>query len=248
MFDFATALGLLLGLAITLLAMVMGGDASLFLNFHAFIIIFGGVSAAALIRFQFKTFFQSLGRGLKLSLNQSNLNGTVLIEELALLTQVKRKNQPFPVSHSPALRQGLKLIEDGFEADYIRLTLERERETRLAHLEETARVFRTIGEIAPAFGMIGTLIGMVQMFANMSDPTSLGPYMATALLATLYSAVLANVIALPLAEKIERRVDEEDRYLTLVIEGILSLKQAKSPLYMRESLASLLPFNEKVLA
>jgi chemotaxis protein MotA len=248
MIDFATALGLLLGLAVTVFVMLTGADITLFFNLHAFIIIFGGVFAATLMRFPLNIFFSRFVLGLRQGFFTPRTALKDIVEELAQMALAKRKGQPLPTHPSPLLARGVKLIDDGFEAEHIRLTLERARETHLAQMDEAAALFRTIGEIAPAFGMIGTLIGMVQMFANMQDPTSLGPYMAAALLATLYSALIAHVFALPLAEKLARNIEAQDRRYTLMIEGIIAVKLAKSPLFLRESLSAFLPQPEKEAA
>ena len=86
------------------------------------------------------------------------------------------------------LAKGVRFVADGYEAAFIRDNLERDRDNFLTHLDEGQKIYRAIGDCAPAFGMIGTLLGMVQMFANMTDPSKLGPFMAVALLATLYGA------------------------------------------------------------
>ena len=87
----------------------------------------------------------------------------------------------------------MRFVADGYDADFIRDNLERDRDNFLIHLDEGQKIYRAIGDCAPAFGMVGTLIGMVQMFANMTDPSKLGPYMAVALLATFYGAAVANL-------------------------------------------------------
>ncbi len=97
--------------------------------------------------------------------------------------------------------------------------------TSSRHLDEGQKIYRAIGDCAPAFGMIGTLIGMVQMFANMTDPSKLGPFMATALLATLYGAVVANIICLPIADKLHLKLVDEEINRTLIIDGILMIRE-----------------------
>ncbi len=106
----------------------------------------------------------------------------------------------------------MRFIADGYDADFIRDNLERDRDNFLTHLDEGSKIYRAIGDCAPAFGMIGTLIGMVQMFANMSDPSKLGPLMAIALLATLYGALVANLVCLPIADKLHvKLIDRGDQ-------------------------------------
>src|SRR6202035_2987733 len=114
-------------------------------------------------------------------------------------------------------------------------------ETFLTHLDEGQKIYRAVGDCAPAFGMVGTLIGMVQMFANMTDPSKLGPYMATALLATLYGAVLANLFCLPIADKLHGKLLDEETNRTLIIDGILMIRDSKSPTLVREMLLAYLP-------
>ncbi len=124
---------------------------------------------------------------------------------------------------------------------FIRDAMERERETFFMHLDEGQKIYRAIGDCAPAFGMVGTLIGMVQMFANMSDPSKLGPFMAIALLATLYGALVANLFCLPIADKLQVKLHDEETNRTLIIDGVLMIREAKSPAIIREMLVAYLP-------
>src|SRR5437879_13829160 len=102
------------------------------------------------------------------------------------------------------------------------------------HLDEGGKTYRAIGDCTPAFGMVGTLIGMVQMFANMTDPSKLGPFMATALLATLYGAMIANLFCLPIADKLHGKLLDEETNRTLILDGILMMRDSKSPTFGRE--------------
>src|SRR5881396_1759199 len=119
--------------------------------------------------------------------------------------------------------------------------LARDRDNFLMHLDEGSKIYRAIGDCAPAFGMIGTLIGMVQMFANMTDPSKLGPFMAVALLATLYGALVANLFCLPIADKLHGKLLDEETNRTLIIDGILMIRDSKSPALVREMLLAYLP-------
>src|SRR5256886_6676533 len=111
----------------------------------------------------------------------------------------------------------------------------------LTHLDEGQKIYRAIGDCAPAFGMIGTLIGMVQMFANMTDPSKLGPLMAVALLATFYGAALANLLCLPIADKLHLKLVDEEINRTLIIDGVLMIPDSKSPALVRGILLRYLP-------
>ena len=125
--------------------------------------------------------------------------------------------------------------------EVIRDNMERDRDNFLRHLNEGSKIYRAIGDCAPAFGMIGTLLGMVQMFSNMSDPSKLGPFMAVALLATLYGALVANLICLPIADKLHGKLLDEETNRTLIIDGILMIRDSKSPALVREMLLAYLP-------
>ena len=141
----------------------------------------------------------------------------------------------------PFLAKGIRFVADGYDADFIRDNLERDRDNFLTHLDEGQKIYRAVGDCAPAFGMIGTLVGMVQMFANMTDPSKLGPFMATALLATLYGAVVANLMCLPIADKLHLKLVDEEINRTLIIDGVLMMRDSKSPTLVREMLLAYLP-------
>src|SRR6202040_1955688 len=119
---------------------------------------------------------------------------------------------------------------------FIRDNLERDRDNFLMHLDEGGKIYRAIGDCAPPFGMIGTLIGMVQMFANMTDPSKLGPFMATALLATLYGALVANLFCLPIADKLHGKLLDEETNRTLIINGFLLIRYPKTRARVRKAL------------
>ena len=123
--------------------------------------------------------------------------------------------------------------------------MQRDTDAFLQRLEEGGKVYRAIGDAAPAWGMIGTLIGMVQMFSNMEDPSKLGPFMAISLLATLYGALIANLICLPVADKLQLKLEEEDVCRALVIDGVMQIREAKSPAVVREMLVAYLPVKHR---
>jgi chemotaxis protein MotA len=249
MIDIATALGLIIGFAVTVLLMVMSGDLSLFINGHAALVIFGGALAATLIRFPLSTMLNGLPMGLRYVFQMRASDPRIVIESIAeLATKARREGVLSLKSEAISdvfLAKGVQYLVDGHDAATLRLQLERERDSHLNRLDQGQKIYRSIGECAPAFGMIGTLIGMVQMFANMADPTSLGPYMATALLATLYGALIANIIALPIADKLEGKLHDEELTRTIIIEGVVAMREAKNPRLLREGLLSFLPEHHK---
>ncbi len=243
--DIATALGLVSAIVVIATMVLMGGDLHMFISEHAIIIIFGGSFAATLIRFPLATMMHGLPMGARYAFKLTSTNARDLVDEIAGLAEIARKSGPVGLEKvTPAdafLAKGTRFVADGYDADFIRDNLERDRDNFLTHLDEGQKIYRAIGDCAPAFGMIGTLIGMVQMFANMTDPSKLGPFMATALLATLYGALVANIFCLPIADKLHVKLVEEEINKTLIIDGILMIRDSKSPTLVREMLLAYLP-------
>ena len=243
--DIATGLGLLAGATVVVTLMLMGGGLGMFVSDHAVIIIFGGSFAATLIRFPLSSIFHGLPLGMKFVFTMRRISQRELVDEIAGLAEIARKQGPIGLEkvevEDPYLAKGIRFVADGYNSEFIRDNLERDRDNFLSHLDEGQKIYRAVGDCAPAFGMIGTLIGMVQMFANMTDPSKLGPFMATALLATLYGAVVANILCLPIADKLHLKLADEEINRTLIIDGVLMIREFKSPTLVREMLIAYLP-------
>lgn len=243
--DIATGLGLFAGGVVIVTLIFMGGDLRMFYDIHAVIIIFGGSFSATLIRFPFVSMIHGLPLGIKFAFTMRTTTSRELVDELASIAEIARKQGPVGLEKVEAsdsfLAKGIRFVADGYDVNFIRDNLERDRDNFLHHLDEGQKIYRAVGDCAPAFGMIGTLIGMVQMFANMTDPSKLGPLMAIALLATLYGALVANLFCLPIADKLQVKLAEEDTNRTLIIDGILMIRDSKSPALVREMLLAYLP-------
>src|SRR6187200_275011 len=243
--DITTLLGLVAGGIVLVTLILMGGDLRMFYDVHAIIIIFGGSFAATLIRFPLSAILHGMPLGAKFAFTMSRLSAHDLVDELARIAEIARKQGPVGLekveTDEPFLAKGIRYVADGYDLEFIRDNMERDRDNFLMHLDEGSKIYRAIGDCAPAFGMIGTLIGMVQMFANMTDPSKLGPFMATALLATLYGALVANLFCLPIADKLHGKLLDEEVNRTLIIDGVLMIRDAKSPALVREMLLTYLP-------
>jgi chemotaxis protein MotA len=243
--DIATGLGLIAGTAVVCTLILLGGDFRMFYDLHALIVIFGGSFSATLIRFPLGAIFHGLPLGAKFAFTLRRQSQRDLIDQLASIAETARKQGPTGLEkieiEDPFLAKGVRLVADGYDTNFIRDNLERDRDNFLQHLDEGGKIYRAIGDCAPAFGMIGTLLGMVQMFANMTDPSKLGPFMAVALLATLYGALVANLVCLPIADKLHVKLTDEDTNRTLIIDGILMIRDSKSPALVREMLLAYLP-------
>ena len=243
--DIMTGVGLVFGIIVIATMVFMGGDLHMFVSEHAVIIIFGGSIAATMIRFPLSAILHGLPLGAKFAFTMSRLSARDLVDELARIAEIARKQGPVGLekveTDEPFLAKGIRYVADGYDLEFIRDNLERDRDNFLMHLDEGGKIYRAVGDCAPAFGMIGTLIGMVQMFANMTDPSKLGPYMAVALLATFYGAAVANLFCLPIADKLHLKLVDEEINRTLIIDGILMIREAKSPTLVREMLLAYLP-------
>jgi len=243
--DIATGLGLIAGTAVVCTLIMLGGDFRMFYDLHALIVIFGGSFSATLIRFPLSAIFHGLPLGAKFAFTLRRQSQRDLIDQLAGIAETARKQGPTGLEKIEVddafLAKGVRYVADGYEAAFIRDNLERDRDNFLTHLDEGQKIYRAIGDCAPAFGMIGTLLGMVQMFANMTDPSKLGPFMAVALLATLYGALVANLVCLPIADKLHGKLTDEDINRTLIIDGILMIRDSRSPALVREMLLAYVP-------
>jgi chemotaxis protein MotA len=244
--DIATGAGLVAGIAtIFTLIMIDGGHFGAYFDKHAVIVVFGGALAATMVRFPFSVIIHGLPMGLRYCFTGRSIHPRELIGEISQVADLVRKSGPMALEsvkvEDTFLAQGLRYVADGYDREFIKETMERDRDIFLMHLEEGSKVYRAFGDCAPAWGMVGTILGMVSMFANMSDPSKLGPAMATALLATLYGAVVSNLFTLPLADKLHVKLEEENVSRSLIIDGVLLIRESKSPNLIREMLVSYLP-------
>lgn len=250
--DLATILGIAAGTCVVALAIFMGGNAQTFVNLPSVLIVVGGGFAATVIRFPLANVFHALILGGKVAFTHKKKSPTEIINEVAGLADIIRKSGPLGLEGQDIddefLSKGAQMVADGYESATIREMLERERDLNLERLEEGQRIYKAIGDAAPAFGMIGTLVGLVQMLSTMDDPSTIGPSMAVALLTTLYGAVIANLIALPIADKLGTKGKIEDINQTLSLDGVMLLRENKSPAVIREMLVAYLPETQRAHA
>ncbi|WP_456445256.1 MotA/TolQ/ExbB proton channel family protein, partial [Thiolapillus sp.] len=139
------------------------------------------------------------------------------------------------------LKKGIELLVDGHDSDFVRKMLGQDINLAIERNEDGINIFKAIGDVAPAMGMIGTLIGLVQMMSNMDDPKALGPAMAVALLTTFYGAVIANALALPIADKLTHRNKEERINKSMILEGVSAIQEGLNPRVIEGMLQTYLP-------
>jgi chemotaxis protein MotA len=247
--DLATLIGLIGVLVVMGVAIAIGsGGPDLFVNLPGLLIVLGGTLMATLIKFPFGEIMRAFKVGLKVFAARSE-DPEKLIREAVELAGIARKQGLLALEGHPAanafLKKGIGLLVDGHPPQLVRKILASDINQMIQRHDRGARIFRAIGEVAPAMGMIGTLIGLVQMLASMDDPSSIGPAMAVALLTTLYGAVIANAIALPIANKLAIRSSEERTIKRLVLESISAIQEGLNPMVMEELLNTFLPENRR---
>ena len=245
--DLATLIGLLSGIIIIVAAIWTGGSLMLFINVPSILIVCGCTIAATLIRFPLKTCLGAFKVALNAFRSRSEPPLNIIMQAVELAGVVRREGL-LALEHQPVedpfFAKGLRLCVDGLEPEFVRKVLTEEMENTVNRHEGGQQIFRAVGDAAPAMGMIGTLIGLVQMLADMNDPKAIGPAMAVALLTTFYGAVIANLMALPIADKLGIRTDEEGLNKLLVIESISAIQEGRNPRVMEELLMSYLPGQE----
>ncbi len=247
--DLATLIGILAGFGIIVAAIVVGGDLGTFVDVPSVLIVIGGGMAATLIRFPLAGIIGAFALGGKIAFVHKKTVPAEIIEKLAEMSEVIRKEGPLGLENveiqDETIAKGAQYVADGYDEDFIKDAMEREAELGLERLEEGQRVFKALGDAAPAFGMIGTLVGLVQMLATMDDPATIGPSMAIALLTTMYGAVVSNLICLPMADKMDAKFKVDQMKNALIIDGILQLRANKSPAVMKEMLIAYLPEKQR---
>ena len=244
--DFATFLGIGGGFGVLVLAIFMeGSKLSMFMDLLATNVVIMGALTTTMARFTMKGFLAAMGTGLKSVAFDHHVSPRDMIEKIAELADIVRKQGPLGLEaveiEDEFLAKGMRMIADGFDLHIIRETLERERDLQLERIDDANKLFNFMGNAAPGMGMVGTIIGLVSMFAHMDDPKKIGPGMAVALLTTLYGAVMANVVALPIADKLQIKSLHESVNFTLIIDGVLMIRENKSPAVIRDMLISYLP-------
>ncbi len=249
--DLATLIGLLGAFGIIGATIMLGASSEMFFNVPSLLSVVVGSLFVVLMKFSLKQFlgaFKVAARAFKFRLP----NVEESIAELVEIAQVARKEGVLALESreisSPFLKSGIQLMIDGQGQDTIRAFLEKERLLTLDRNRWGAKVFSAMGDVGPAMGMIGTLVGLVQMLANMEDPKSIGPAMAVALLTTLYGAMMATMLCLPLADKLNLRMSEEARMQALWIDALLAIQDGINPRIIEQMLKTYLPPEKRAAA
>lgn len=249
--DLATLLGLVTAWGLIVATILLGAAAGTFVNMPSLAIVLGGTFAVVLMRFTLGQFIGSIKTATKAFLHKSE-SPEDIIERVVELAGIARKEGLLALERqeitNPVLAKGINLLVDGHEPTVVKKALLTEMNETLNRHSIGQQIFKAIGDAAPAMGMIGTLVGLVQMLSNMSDPKSIGPAMAIALLTTLYGAMLANMFALPIADKLLLRSSEEQMNKNIIIESVLGIQEGQNPKILGEILKNFLPASKRETA
>jgi chemotaxis protein MotA len=251
--DISTLLGFVLGLGLILWSMAHGGIQGLALFVHgpAAAVVVGGSLAAICIHFPLSD-VKNLAKVILKNFLHKVPSPTQEIERIIGYANLARRDGLLALESKlqevkdPFFAKGVQLVIDGFAADTIKdiLTLDAEVEKQRHAIGK--KMLEQFGTFAPAFGMVETLIGLVQMLSNLSDPSKIGAGMAGALVGTFYGAFLANMVFLPMAGKLDVRSKEEYQRRELVIEGLSAIQSGEKPQLIKERLKGFLPPAERV--
>jgi chemotaxis protein MotA len=237
--DLATVIGLVSGSFLILVSIFMGGSAGIFFNVPGLLIVGGGTIAATFIKFKMADVIGSISVAMKAFLQKME-NPEDIITEMVNFTRIAKKEGLIALEkETPSdefSAKALRYLSDGYDEGLIEDMLNKDIRLTLQRHTTGQNVFKSMGDAAPAFGMIGTLIGLVQMLASMEDPSTIGPAMAVALLTTMYGAVIANLICLPLADKLALNSEKEKLNKSIILEAAIAINRGVSPIVLEESL------------
>lgn len=244
--DLSTIIGLISGIILITWGIMDAGKLSWFWSLSSLLIVVGGTIAAIFIAFPLKKVLSTM-KVVKKAFSNSTYEIATIINKIVSLANVARREGLLALEEAveeiedPFLQKGVMLIVDGTDPELVKNILE----TEIAFLEERHNegkgIFDTMGTLSPAFGMIGTLIGLVAMLKQLDEPSTIGPSMAVALLTTLYGSLIANMLCIPIARKLKLKSREEILLKEIMIEGLLSIQAGENPRIIEEKLKAFLP-------
>ena len=244
--DLSTVLGLIGAFVLLGLGVIFArGDLLLFVSPASVMIAVGG-SAAALMTSNELSYFLGMTRVVRFAFFSPNLNAKDMIVTLVSFSEKARREGLLALEDDlddlddNFLKKGIQLVVDGTDPELVRRVMETELEHVIDRHHKGIKLFEDWGVFAPAFGLIGTLIGLILMLVNLEDRAAIGPGMSTALLTTLYGVVLANAVLLPIANKLTLRADEETLLKMIMIEGTLAIQAGDNPRIVRDKLIAFL--------
>lgn len=247
--DISTVVGLLLATAAIIGSIIYGSPISIFIDIPSIVVVGGGVIATTMIKWPLEQLKSLLSYYMK-SIFMTRVDTRQMIDEIQKLAEMARRESVFALEKAPVedkfLKKAVTLAADNRPPEVITSILSLEIAAMEERHSKGVDILEGMGADGPAFGMIGTLIGLVQMLQNMSDPSSIGPAMAVALLTTFYGSVIANVFTIPVAAKLKQRSKEEATKMNIIVAGVLGIVAGENPRVIREKLDSFLPPKDRL--
>jgi len=244
--DIATLIGIFGGSLLIIISIMVGGGLGGFINIPSLLIVIGGTVSAVLVQYPLGDVLGIMAV-VRQTIFAQSYDPKELIDLIIKLAEEARRDGLLALEKRIKeiddyfIKAGLQLAIDGTEPEILRDILYKELENLEDRHRKGQGIFEAFGAFAPAFGMIGTLIGLVLMLRTMKDPSTIGPSMAVALITTFYGAVLSNLIFLPLGGKLKERTKEEVKIREMVIEGIMSIQSGDNPRLVEQKLLTFLP-------
>lgn len=248
--DIATLLGMVGAFSFIVWAVVRQDQLDMFTgDWFSPLFVLSGTVLGVMIRYSMGHFLRSITVVARAFSNQTD-DPQQLIDEIVSLATASRKDgllalEKITISE-PFLEEGIQMLIDGSNPDVVKQSMSKNMRGILERNSASQKVWRSMGESSPAFGMIGTVVGLVAMMAKMDDPKAIGPAMALALLTTLYGSVLANVLFLPVADKLKYRSSNEQLKLTLCIDGVMAISAGQNPRVIASVLSAYLDPTQRV--
>ncbi len=250
--DIASLIGIIMCFVMLVYGIISNhADMMTYLNFPSAIITFGGAIFATMLSYSMQDFLNSM-KSIGLIFKASKMNTSEMIKSIIDLSNVARKEGLLSLEEAaadldePFLKKGILLIVDGTDPDLVRGIMETELISIEARHKTVISFWEALAAMGPAWGMIGTLVGLVNMLNNMSDPSSIGGDMAVALITTLYGSVLANWLCTPVAGKLKAQNAQEMQLKEIMVEGLLSIQAGENPRVIEEKLKSFLAPKDRV--
>ncbi len=248
--DLATIGGLILGTALLLWGIMSNSDLSAFTDVPSVVIVIGGAVSALLVAVPMHR-IKAVVSVFKKTIMYKSVSAEQLIKDLVSYAEVARRDGILSLEsmtkdiEDDFIVRGIQMAVDGTDPELIEQIMNSDLENLMERHEIGKSIFDILGKYAPAFGMIGTLIGLVAMLQNMDDPSSIGAGMAVALLTTLYGAVASNLIFLPLADRLAKRSSDEVLLKTIIVRGVMSIQSGDNPRIVEQKLLTFLPPDER---
>jgi chemotaxis protein MotA len=246
--DLASLIGIISGIGLIVSAIIFGGNVHNFMNIPGIMIVLGGTMAATLLTFQFKDVLTAF-RSAYFVFSSPKQDSQELINTMIKLGTISRRKGLLSLmdvkTNSPFLKRVCTLIADAADEDTLRSAMRTEIDSMQMRHYIVQDVFRKMAMYAPSFGMLGTLIGLIQMLSLLASPDNLGPAMAVALLTTFYGTLLSTAIFLPIAGKLRSRTLLEVMNFEIIFQGAVSILQDNNPLSVYEKLSSFVPARKR---